>query len=298
MHATGKATGGTALCSRFFDRFALQPLVIAHRGYRACYPENTLCAFAQSLGRSQMIELDVQLTADGVVVVFHDRLLTRTSNAPHVARKLGLTSLVLCDWELSQLRLLDLGSWFIDTDPFATLRRGSVDRDHLLSLLPQRIMTLRELLTWAKANPMPLNIEIKDMSHTRMDDQIVPEVIREIRSAAATEDVIISSFNHGYLRSCRRQAPEIAIAALQAGSPPTNLIAYLQKLGVCAYHAEDAHVNATLVKTLRAAGLHVNVFTVNDPSRQQQLFSFGVTGIFTDFLESAVCGLQQRDLKC
>ena len=295
MPATGTATGGAASCSRFFDRFAAQPLLIAHRGHRACFPENTLCAFAQSVGRSQMIELDVQLTADGVAVVFHDQRLTRTSNAALVVKELGLTSLNLCDWELSQLRLLDLGTWFIDTDPFATLRRGSVDRLHLLSLMPQRILTLRELLAWAKANTMPLNIEIKDMRHTRMNDLIVPEVIREIRFAAVANEVVISSFNHGYLRICCTLAPEIATAALQAGPSPPNLITYLQKLGVCAYHAEDAHVDATLVKTLRAAGLYVNVFTVNDLSRQQQLFSFGVTGIFTDFLESAVYELRQRD---
>jgi len=272
---------------RFFDRFASQPLLIAHRGYRACYPENTLCAFDQSLGRSRMIELDVQLCRDGVAVVFHDQNLTRTTNAALVARELGLTSLDLCDWRLEQLRLLDIGTWFLDTDPFATLRRGLADRPHLLSLMPQRILTLRELLAWAGANRMPLNIEIKDMRHPRMDGLIIPEVIREIRSAGATNEVVISSFNHGYLRSCHTLAPEIATAALQAGAHPLNLIAYLRKLGVCAYHPEDSLVEESLVTTLRAAGLQVNVFTVNDPSRQQQLFRFGVTGIFTDFLEPA-----------
>ena len=288
MHdVTGAATGRSVSCHRFFDRFAFQPLLIAHRGYRACYPENTLCAFEQSIGRCQMIELDVQLTADGVAVVFHDRYLNRTSNAHLVARELGLTSLALCDWELSQLRLLDIGTWFIDTDPFATLRRGRVDRHHLLSLMPQRILTLGELLAWAGTTRMPLNIEIKDMRHPRMNDLIVPEVIREIRSAAATDEVVISSFNHEYLRACHRLAPEIATAALHTGAHPSNLLSYLPELGVCAYHPEDTQVDEALVNTLRAADLHVNVFTVNDPSRQQQLFRFGVTGIFTDFLASA-----------
>jgi glycerophosphoryl diester phosphodiesterase len=286
MHALGTIAGNAASCPRFFDRFAAQSLLIAHRGYRSCYPENTLCAFEQCLGRSRMIELDVQLTADGVAVVFHDRRLTRTSNASLVAKELGLSSLNLCDWELSQLRFLDLGTWFIDTDPFASLRRGLVDRHALLSLMPQRILTLRELLVWAGAKTMPLNIEIKNMQHTRMNDLIVPEVIREIRSAAVTDEVVISSFNHEYLRTCRKLAPEIATAALRAGPPPPNLITYLRELGVCAYHPEDTQVDEALIKTLGATGLHVNVFTVNDPSRQQQLFRIGVTGIFTDFLTS------------
>jgi len=287
MHATGAANGSLTPGHRFFDRFVSQPLLIAHRGYRACYPENTLCAFDQSLGRSQLIELDVQLCRDGVAVVFHDQNLTRTTNAALVARELGLTSLNLCDWRLAQLRLLDIGTWFLNTDPFATLQRGLADRPHLLSLMPQHILTLRQLLAWAGTSRMPLNIEIKDMRHTRMNSLIVPEVIREIREAGATNEVAISSFNHGYLRSCRRLAPEIATAALQAGAHPLNLITYLRELSVCAYHPEDTLVDASLVTTLRSAGLQVNVFTVNNPSRQQQLFRFGVTGIFTDFLEPA-----------
>jgi len=286
MHATGAANGSLSP-GQFFDRFASQPLLIAHRGYRACYPENTLCAFDQSLGRSRMIELDVQLCSDGVAVVFHDQNLTRTTNAALVAKELGLTSLNLCDWRLAQLRLLDIGTWFLHADPFATLRRGLADRPHLLSLMPQHILTLRELLAWAEASRMPLNIEIKDMRHTRMNGLIVPEVIREIRDAGATNEVVISSFNHGYLRSCHTLAPEIATAALQTGAHHPNLIAYLRELGVCAYHPEDSLVEESLVTTLRAAGLQVNVFTINDPSRQQQLFRFGVTGIFTDFLEPA-----------
>lgn len=285
MDAADAAGRNAAACSRFFDRFARQPLLIAHRGYRACFPENTLCAFDQSLGRSQMIEADVQLCRDGVAVVFHDQQLTRTTNAALVARQLGLTSLALGDWELAQLRLLDLGTWFIDTDPFATLRRGSVEHRHLLSVMPQQILTLAELLAWSGRTGMPLNIEIKAMHHPWMADLIVPEVIRQIRAAAAADSVLISSFNHPYLQTCRTLAPEIATAALHSGALLPHHIAALLELGVCACHPEDILVDEALVTTLRAAGLHVNVFTVNNPARQQQLFRFGVTGIFTDFLD-------------
>jgi glycerophosphoryl diester phosphodiesterase len=233
-----------------------------------------------------MIELDVQFSADGVAVVFHDQKLTRTSNAKVVAKDLGLTSLALCDWQLAQLHRLDLGSWFLDTDPFATLRHGMVERAQLAALMPQRILTLEETLAWAVAHGVPLNIEIKDLGRARVAGLVAAEVIRDIRAAEATSEVIISSFNHEYLRCCRQLAPEIATAALQAGTHPSDLVSYLQALGVSAYHPENAITDAALVKTLRAAGLAVNVFTVNDPTRQHQLFGFGVTGIFTDFLET------------
>ena len=290
MEGKRTAAGEILPSRRFFERFAPGPLLIAHRGHRACYPENTLCAFARSLGLSRMIELDVRLSADGVAVVFHDRYLTRTSNAAQVAGELGLASLDCGDWRLDQLQRLDLGSWFLSKDPFRTLRRGAVDRAQLAALMPQRILTLREVLIWANANRMPLNIELKDMHVARLDGLLVPEVIREIRAAGATQQVVISSFNHDYLRACHQLAPEIAIAALQAGTHPPDLVRFLRSLGVCAYHPEDAITDEALVQTLRTAGLAVNVFTVNDPDRQRQLFGFGVTGIFTDFLEPVARG--------
>jgi glycerophosphoryl diester phosphodiesterase len=276
-------TAGTGQGLRFFDRFGRQPLVIAHRGFRACYPENTRCAFDHSLGRSQMIELDVQLSADGTAVVFHDSNLARTSDAALMARQLGIASLALYDWRLEQLRRLDLGSWFLETDPFRTLASGEADRTLLQALMPQRIMTLKELLAWSAEHDMPLNIELKDMRRTPLADRLVPAVLHEIEAAKAGHRVVLSSFNHEYLRRCRRLAPEIATAALQEGWHPPDLAAYLQTLGVVAYHPENALVDQSLVRTLRAAGLAVNVFTVNDKNRQRELQRFGVTGIFTDF---------------
>ena len=270
---------------RFFDSFGSQPLIIAHRGYRAWYPENTFCAFTASLGRCRMIELDVRLCRDGTVMVFHDRSLTRTSNAALIARDLGLTSLDLDDWRSDQLRRLDAGSWFVETDPFGTLELSQVHRDRLVALLPQRIPTLQEVLAWAAVHCMPLNVEIKDMRATRLDSQVVDEVICLVRVAGMSGMVVLSSFNHDYLRACRQRAPEIATAALQQRSHPKDLVPYLRSLGVCAYHPENIITDQALVHTLRAAGLTVNVFTVNDPARQRRLLDWGVTGVFTDFPE-------------
>lgn len=276
---------GIGADSPFWRQFPARPLIIAHRGYRACYPENTLCGFAHSLGRCDMIELDVQLSRDGEVVVFHDDDLDRTSNGAAVAQELGLTTLRLGDWSLAQLRRLDAGSWFLAVDPFATLARGLITRDQLLALMPQPIPTLCEVLAWAKTHALPLNVEIKDMGQVRTNELLVTAVVREIQASGTNDLVLLSSFNHDILRGCRLLAPEIATAALQESSHPPNLIEYLHALGVQAYHPEEAMTDQSLVAELRATGLRVNVFTVNDRTRQQQLFAFGVSGIFTDFPE-------------
>jgi len=276
-------TGQPDSSCRFFDRLAPGPLIIAHRGFRACFPENTLAAFGASLGRCGMIELDVRLSRDGVAVVVHDRLLTRISNAAQVAAGLGLTSLAVCDWRLDQLRRLDAGSWFLQADPFGTLTDGIADRGRLRTMLPQRIASLREVLAWAVFHRMPLNIELKDLENARLNEQLATAVVREVARARAGALVLLSSFNHSLLRFCRGLAPAIATAALQEGRHPSDLIDSLRSLGVCAYHPSDALADSAVIRAVRAAGLHVNVFTVNDPVRQRQLFAAGTTGIFTDF---------------
>jgi glycerophosphoryl diester phosphodiesterase len=269
--------------SLFWRQFPTRPLLIAHRGYRACYPENTLCSFAHSLGRCDMIELDVQLSRDGEVVVFHDEDLDRTSNGAALAQELGLTTLRVGDWSLAQLRRLDAGSWFLAADPFATLAHGVVTHEQLQGLMPQPIPTLRQVLRWAKDNVMPLNIEIKDMGQAQANERLAAAVLREIRAAAADPLILISSFNHKILRYCSQLAPEMALAALQEASHPPDLIEYLRTLGVQAYHPEDAITSSALVAALRDAGLRTHVFTVNERTRQQQLFAYGVRGVFTDF---------------
>ena len=268
-----------------FDRLGPGPLVIAHRGDRARRPENTLCAFRACLGRSPMIEVDVQLCADGVPVVIHDHHLRRTSDAARLRPVVGAPSLLVRDWSLSQLRRLDLGSWFIAADPFGAIRDGRTDRLVLQTLMPQRILTLEELLAWAMARDMALNIELKDQHEPSANERLATAVTRLVRAADAGQRVVLSCFNHAVLRVCRGLAPEIAIAALQEDGHPPDLVAYLRTLGACAYHPADDLVDQALIRVLRAGGLHVNVFTVNDPARQRELFAWGATGVFTDWVE-------------
>ncbi len=80
-----------------------RPWVIAHRGYRAAFPENTISAFMAAIEvKADMIELDVCLTRDRVPVVIHDMTLDRTTNGT------GLVS----EYKLSELKEFDAGSWF------------------------------------------------------------------------------------------------------------------------------------------------------------------------------------------
>ncbi len=267
---------------RFFDRFGPGLLRIAHRGDRARFPENTLCAFAACAGRSPMIELDVQLAADGVPVVLHDADLGRTTDAADLAASLGQTSLALADWPSAALARLDCGSWFLTADPFATLADGLASREHLNRLMPQRIPRLAEVLAWAATVGMALNIELKTGS-TVPPIRLATAAITAVRAAAMETAVIFSSFDETVLVLCRDLAPEIARAALVERRPSAAFGAQLDRLGACACHPADAVTDRDLIQLLRQNGFHVNVFTVNDPVRQRQLQGWGATGVFTDF---------------
>ncbi len=269
----------------FFDNFNTFRLIAAHRGFRAHHPENTLSAFKASIGHCHFIELDIQMSKDCVPVVFHDSTLERTSNAKEQRLQVGLRSLNVSDWTLNQLKTLDIGSWFLNADPFGTLQRKEVSQVQLLKEMPQKVMTLEEVLGQFTLRKMPINIEIKDHRGKKQDQQVTEYVLDVIGRTDSASRVLISSFNHDYLVKVKNYAPTISTAALQHHSHPKNLVEYLKSLRVAAYHCADDITDASLIKKLRAAGLGVNVYTVNSTKRQQELFAMGATAIFTDFPE-------------
>lgn len=253
-------------------------MIGAHRGFRAIRPENTLCAFEASLGCCHYIELDVQMSRDGVPVVHHDDTLGRTCTAD--SKVPGRVD----TWDLAQLRQLDFGSWFVDSDPFNTIKTNKVSRAELHPLLPQRIMTLEELLQWRNRVGVAINIELKNQApSSRSDKAIVDRVLQVIQEAGCEQQVLLSSFRHDYLKEAKAKMPALLTGALQEESHPENLIEYLRELEVCAYHPESSITNREVIEGLRHHGFGVNVYTVNDPDAQSQLFQAGVSSIITDF---------------
>ena len=108
--------------------------VFAHRGYSGKYPENTMLAFreAEKVG-ADGIELDVQLTKDGQIVIIHDETLNRTTNGKGYVK----------DYTLAELKALD-----------ASVIKGT-------EFSPQRIPTLEEYCDWVKGTGLVTNVELK-----------------------------------------------------------------------------------------------------------------------------------------
>ena len=129
----------------FGELFNRTGLIAAHRGARSIAPENTLRALSASVAECDFIEIDVQLSSDGVVIVMHDDTLERTTNVCEMENYKNREPYNVSDFTLKELLSLDYGGWF----------DGKFEP----------LLTLTQALRFVKENMMFLNIEIKDMNH-------------------------------------------------------------------------------------------------------------------------------------
>jgi len=268
----------------FFQHFSAPGLVCAHRGARSIAPENTSLAMvkARTCG-AELWETDVQLTTDGVAVLFHDDTLVRTTDILAREALRSKAGLRLTEFSWGELADLDAGSWFIHSDPYGTIQSGEVAREDLLQIAHQRILRLDEALGYCRQHDFPVNLELKDQRGTAADVRIVATVLELLRQTDTEELVLISSFNHDYLRQVRQQSPNLATAALVEGAHPPEVVNYLRALGCDAYHPDQRLIDADFVRQLSASGMPVNPWTVNDEAQALELLAAGAFFICTDW---------------
>jgi glycerophosphoryl diester phosphodiesterase len=266
-------------------------IIIAHRGARSLAPENTIMAaeIAYNIG-ADMWELDVAMTYDGELVVIHDDTLTRTSNAAVIYPKKSPWN--VHQFTLAELKTLDFGSWFLAEDPFGTIKEGLISVEDQEKMKNIQIPTLEEALLFTRDNDWKVNIEIKDVTGTPGDATIVEQVVSLVEELDMADSVIISSFNHTYLRRVKKINPELAIAPI-VNEGVSDPVALLNDLGAQAYHPGIKRIgDISRIALARNAGFDVNVWTVNDIETMLALIEAGASGLFTDFPQ---LGVQIRD---
>ncbi len=226
-------------------------LKIGHRGASGLAPENTMAAFSQAIDSNlDMVELDIQLTKDEELVVFHDDDLSRIAGVNKQVDELNL----------KELKELDIGSWFED-------RYSS-----------ERISTLQEVIKLVK-DDLRINIEIKMIRSNY--SLLINKLLEVLREEDFSQQIIISSFNHQLLKQLKAVNPKLKTAILLAALPvnPFRLVEWANADGI---HPHYGMVSERFLLKAKENNLFINAWTVNSKDEMKRLKSLGVDGIMTD----------------
>ena len=239
-------------------------MVWAHRGASAYAPENTIPAFrmAMEMG-ADGIELDVQLSSDGKLMVLHDATVDRTSNG--CGRVVDLTC--------QELKALDFSC-------------GMEEYKNT------RIPTLGEVYGLVKPSSMVINVEIK------CDEVMYPgiwdKLIRLEREMGMQGRVIYSSFNHYVLQKMRELDPDAKIGLLYSNAMVDPWV-YAKYLNADAIHphSKAALLCPGLTEGCREKGIAVNAWAVDTEQEMAALMQQGINAIMTNSPDVAL-GLRGR----
>lgn len=229
-----------------------RPLILAHRGASAHAPENTLAAFRLAFEQdADGIELDVQLSADGEVVICHDGTVNRTTDGQG---KVG-------NLTLSQLKQLDAGTWF--DSRFAG----------------ERIPTLAEVFETFPAGI--IDVELKPgAAGSALPDKVAALISRY----KISQRVLVTSFLPHYLSRLHQILPDQPIGLLELGGLAGKFV-HTFTCGWLNLAAVLPHYKAVTGKFIQAqtsAGRNVISWTVDDPTILRQHFSLNIYGVITN----------------
>lgn len=236
-----------------------QVLVMAHRGASHDAPENTLAAIRGAIeARADWVEIDVQETADGEVVVLHDSDFM----------KLARTDLKIWNATRADLDRIDIGSWF---DP---------------KFSAERIPTLAQVLDLCKGK-IGVVIELKYYGH---DQQLESRVAELVDARGMGQQVMVMSLKPEGVRKMKQLRPGWKCGVLMSVA-----VGDVRKLEADFLAVNGKFVTPALVRRAHAAGRQVFVWTVNDAASLSQFASRGVDGLLTDRPDLARSVLRQRE---
>jgi glycerophosphoryl diester phosphodiesterase len=249
--------------------------VIAHRGASAYAPENTLPAFdrAFEVGASE-VELDVQLSRDDALVLFHDRTLDEKTDLSGPVR----------DHAAEALRQADIGSWFDALHPGAEERFAGTG-----------LATLDELFGRFGAR-FHYHVEIKSA-----EEAIPPLLIERIAAHGLGERVIVTSFRDDQLRRTRALDEGLSICRLlekRAGRPEAYLLArgdiddaVRERFDMVGVHVED--LDRELVGYAHDRGLEIRAWGIGGPEDVERVVATGANGLTVDWPDVALAILSK-----
>jgi len=267
-------------------------LNIAHRGARSLAPENTMAAARAAIeAGADLWETDVAVTGDGCPILFHDDALTRTTDARE--RFPDRSPWTFTTFTLSEIRMLDAGSWFVTTDPFGQIASGAISPRQQKAFQGEKIPTVEEALIFTQESGFRINLELKRLPSPMKDFPVVEKVLAMIDSLKIdTHRVIISSFNHAWLTEVQKRNPGIEIQAL-IGYYTTEELDW-GDLEFKTYNARSTLIDEDRIRSMVKKGIAVNLFTVNEEEDMRRFAAAGAAGLITDFPQRVIKLFEQE----
>ncbi len=264
------------------------PRVIAHRGGAGLRPENTLAAVAHAIELgAHGIEIDVQRTADGEIVVYHDYRL-----APALTRGPGGSWLDAPGPPLRELTLDELGHYDVGRlDPASPEARRHPDQAPVDG---ERIPTLEQVidLTGERAPELELWIELKTeraRAEATPPDALARGVVELLRARGVESRSLLLSFEWAALECARGLAPQLRrVHTVHRGAHRGGGETVLDEIvarGGHVWFPEHRDVTPRRVGAARARGLRIATWTANEPAELRRLTDLGVDAICTDHPE-------------
>ena len=226
---------------------AVQTRITAHRGSSSGAPENTMAALEKAVEEmADRAEIDVQETADGVIVLCHDTSLKRVAG---INKKVS-------DLTLEQIKKLDVGSWF------SSEYQG------------EQIPTLEEVMEYAKGK-IDLNIEIKNLGNS---SGLPEKVIELVEKHEMQEQCVITSTNRFYLKRVKAVNPEIRTGyIISAAYGNFYSDEFIDLISI-----RSSFVTERMIESAHEAGKAVHAWTVNGKVEMERLKQLGVDDMITD----------------
>ncbi|MFQ5509317.1 MAG: glycerophosphodiester phosphodiesterase [Leptospirillia bacterium] len=234
-----------------------RPWVIAHRGVSADFPENTATAFDAACSLPvDGLELDLQLSRDGVVMVYHDRTL----------KKLGLPRRRVSGLSHAELSKLDAGGWF----------------DHRFS--GERLLTLDQVLD-RYAGQIPLMLEVKLRGGIRSEKNhrlLIHAVVRTLIARRLTDKVHLLSFGLHLLEVAQALAPNLRCVWNLEKPPKWDTLLRSQVAGLAAVCVNARAMTPDFVRACHDLGTPVLTFTINRAEQAAAAIASGADGLISD----------------
>jgi len=229
--------------------------ITAHRGHSTAAPENTLAALQAAIDSgADFAEIDAQLTADGKVVVFHDRDL----------RRLARDSRPLAEVTLEELQEIDVGSWF---DP---------------KFADQRVPTLQQAIDLCYGK-IKLNIELKYYGANPDVTPLAEATTEVIRRNGFEDQCIVTSLRYPACEEVRRIKPNF-----RTGLIVTHALGDISRLDVDALVVRADFLSERLLLSARRLDREVHVWNLNDPRQIRRFINRGVDNIMTSDPDMAI----------